>query len=254
MLITSWVYPWIWNWESWWWRPAPASHSGSWGSVQPSDCLSCILWFTILFSWELTITLGCLSGTSPDVQRDRNRDTWNLSNQNKEGFICNPIIIWLQKKKQWLKRKWEWRCLKEAETFWGLMKRKSSVELHRISFFPLAGSRRWSAGPPHAGPPQHSWGWCFPHPQACHVRLGAKDHDGSLIQDKALGVGRHCAPCSPSLGSTSSGCLLTRRTGTPPGGKSCTELPLTSPQKHTYSSLTVVKSTIRHLRVGINCH
>lgn len=57
------------------------------------------------------------------------------------------------------------------------------------------------------------------HPQECHMRLGAKSHDGSLIQDKALGAGRHYAPCSRSLGSMSSGCLLTRRSGTPPERK-----------------------------------
>lgn len=50
-------------------------------------------WFS--FSWNLTLVskVLCLAGTSPDVQRDRNRDTWNLSNQNKDGFICNPVIV-----------------------------------------------------------------------------------------------------------------------------------------------------------------
>ena len=54
----------------------------------------------------------------------------------------------------------------------------------------------------------------FCHPQVCHMGLGVKSHDSSLIQDKALGVSRHYGPCSPSLGSKSRGCLLTRRTRT----------------------------------------
>lgn len=67
---------------------------------------------------------------------------------------------------------------------------------------------------------QCSWDKCFPHLQACHVGLGA----GSLVQDKALGAGRHCGPCSPLLGAMSSGCLLTRPTRTPLEGNAAHSL------------------------------
>lgn len=109
-------------------------------------------------------------------------------------------------------------------------KKELYAEDHRIWFF----SRLFPRGDGDV----HPWADSA-HPQACHMRLGAKSHDGSLIQDKALGAGRHYGPCSRSLGSMSSGCLLTRRSGTPPREKSSTELPLTSPQPHTYSGFTV---------------
>lgn len=229
MLITSWVYPWIWNWESWWWTPPPSLSS---------DSLSCILWFTILSSWELTITLGCLAGTSPDVQRDRNRDTWNLSNQNKDGFICNPIIVWLQKKKPWLKRKWEWTSVKRSWNVLGLAEKKFLFFFFFIHWFPKVMFVSRSAGPPHAAStheasafliPRHvTWGW---EPRTTMGASSRTKH--SEWGDTVLLVPPHLAPHQVGV------CLL-GRTGTPPGGKSCTELPLTSPQKHTYSRLTVV--------------
>lgn len=79
------------------------------------------------------------------------------------------------------RRNHDWRgnenehVLKEAEAFWGLLKRKSFVELHRISFFifprwfPEVMFVSWSEGPPHADStheagafliPRHvTWGW-----------------------------------------------------------------------------------------------
>lgn len=176
--------------------------------------------------------LGCFSGTSPDFQRDRNGDIFNMSNKKKDYFICNPINACRGRRRNCQIKANQaigmHICKEKLKCFW--VCRTSQNYFLSSHLFPkmMLILVSW---PSLCSP--WSWGWHLPHPQACHVRLGAKNHDGSLIRDKALRAGRHCAPCSPSLGSTSSGCLLTRRTGTPPGGKSCTELPLTLPQKHT---------------------
>ncbi len=79
---------------------------------------------------------------------------------------------------------------------------------------------------------QCSWHKCFPHLQARHVGLGAGNHGGSLLQDKALGAGRHCGLCSPLLGSISSGCLRTGRTRTPLEGNAAHNLHSTQLDTH----------------------
>lgn len=108
------------------------------------------------------------------------------------------------------------------------------------TFFPHA--RLWSDWVEYWKAPllcrQCSWDKYSPHLQACHVGLWAGSHGGSLVQDKALGAGRHCMPCSPLLGATSSGCLLTWTTRTPLEGNA-TQLPLNSLLRHTYSGLSV---------------
>lgn len=81
---------------------------------------------------------------------------------------------------------------------------------------------------------QCSWDKCFPHLQARHVGLGAGSHGGSLLQDKALGAERHCGPCSPLLGSISSGCLLTGKTRTPLEGNAAHNLHSIQ-LRHTYT-------------------
>lgn len=81
---------------------------------------------------------------------------------------------------------------------------------------------------------------CLPHLQACHVGLGAGSHGGSLLQDKALGAGRQCGPCSPLLGSMSSGCLLTGEDQDPPGGERSAQPPLDYTRRRTVHTLDLL--------------
>lgn len=93
---------------------------------------------------------------------------------------------------------------------------------------------------------QCSWDKCFPHFQASHVELGARSHGGSLLQDKALGAGRHWGPCSRFAWLHVKWVFAYWEDQDPPGGRHSTQPPLNSTWGHTYTRLSVGAFMIRN--------